>query len=93
MLLHERNAENDYRIYGVETVKTLREIQLMKYLDFSLDQIAEEFIEYIQQVCRPVRESLEIGRRDFLAFLEQFRNEQEQYTFERDIFLYCCRSR
>lgn len=87
MLLHELNAENDYRIYGVESVKTLREIQLMKYPDFSLDQIAEEFIEYIQQVCRPVREGLEIGRRDFIAFLEQFRNEQGQYTFERYIFV------
>lgn len=85
--MHERNAENDYRIYGVEPVKTLREIQLMKYLDFSLDQIAEEFTEYIQQVCRPVRESLEMGRRDFIAFLGQFRNEQGQYTFERHIFV------
>jgi DNA-binding transcriptional MerR regulator len=87
LLLYERNAENDYRIYGVESVKTPREIQLMKYPDFSLDQIADGFIEYIQQVCRSVRESLEIGRRDFIAFLEQFRDEQGQYTFERHIFV------
>ena len=52
---------------------------------------AEEFMEYIQQVCRPVRESLEIRRRDFLKFLEQFKNEQGQFTFERDTYLYCCR--
>lgn len=52
---------------------------------------AEEFMEYIQQVCRPVRGSLEIRRRDFLKFLEQFKNEQGQFTFERDTYLYCCR--
>ena len=52
---------------------------------------AEEFMEYIQQVCRPVRELLEIRRRDFLKFLERFQNEQGQFTFERDTYLYCCR--
>lgn len=52
---------------------------------------AEDFMEYIQQVCRPVRESLEIRRRDFLKFLEQFKNEQGQFTFERDTYLYCYR--
>ena len=31
-------------------------------------------MEYIQQVCRSVREPLEIRRRDFLKFLEQFKN-------------------
>ena len=48
-------------------------------------------MEYIQQVCRPVRESLELRRKDFLRFLEQFQNEQGQFTFERDTYLYCCR--
>ena len=48
-------------------------------------------MEYIQQVCRPVRESLELRRKDFLKFLEQFQNEQGQFTFERDTYLYCCR--
>lgn len=52
---------------------------------------AEEFMEYIQQVCRPVRESLEIRRRDFLKFLEQFKNEHGQFAFQRDTYLYCCR--
>ena len=52
---------------------------------------AEEFMEYIQQVCRPVREVLEIRRREFLEFLTQFGNEQGKFTFERDTYLYCCR--
>ncbi len=52
---------------------------------------AEEFMEYIQQVCRPVRETFEVRRREVLEFLEQFKNEQGQFTFERDTYLYCCR--
>ncbi len=52
---------------------------------------AEEVMEYIQQVCRPIREELELRRNEFLTFLEQLRNEQGQFTFERDTYLYRCR--
>ncbi|MBQ8326535.1 MAG: MerR family transcriptional regulator [Lachnospiraceae bacterium] len=52
---------------------------------------AEEFLEYIQQVCRPVRESLETRRKEFLEFLVRFKNEDGEFIFERDTYLYCCR--
>ena len=48
-------------------------------------------MEYIQQVCRPVREELELRRSEFLTFLQRFKNEQGQFTFERDTYLYRCR--
>lgn len=51
LLMPERNAENDYRIYGEEAVKTLGKIQLMKYLDFSLDQIAD-FLQLYENASR-----------------------------------------
>lgn len=51
---------------------------------------AEEVREYIQQVCRPVREALEVRRGEFLKFLEQYANEQGEFEFERDTYLYCC---
>ncbi len=51
LLLPERNGENDYRIYGEEAVKTLGKIQLMKYLDFSLDQIAD-FLQLYENASR-----------------------------------------
>lgn len=51
---------------------------------------AEDFMEYIQQVCRPARERIEMQRREFMEFLEQFRNEQGEFTFQRDTYLYCC---
>ena len=51
LLMPERNVENDYRIYGEEAVKTLEKIQLMKYLDFSLNQIAD-FLQLYENTSR-----------------------------------------
>ena len=51
LLVPERNEENSYRIYGDEAVKTLEKIQLMKYLDFSLDQISE-FLQLYENISR-----------------------------------------
>jgi len=53
-------------------------------------QTAEEFTDYIQQVCRPVREQLELRRSEFIKFLEQFRAKNGQFEFQRDTYLYCC---
>lgn len=51
LLLPERCEENGYRLYGEDAVRTLEKIQLMKYLDFSLDQIAE-FLQLYENVSR-----------------------------------------
>jgi len=51
LLIPERNEENSYRLYGEEAVRTLEKIQLMKWLDFSLVQIAE-FLALYENVSR-----------------------------------------
>lgn len=51
LITPKRNSENDYRIYGDEAVKTLEKIQLMKYLDFSLDRISE-FLHLYENISR-----------------------------------------
>ena len=51
LLMPERNTDNSYRLYGEEAVRTLEKIQLMKWLDFSLDQIAE-FLQLYENVSR-----------------------------------------
>ena len=51
LLLPERDEGNHYRLYGEEAVRTLEKIQLMKWLDFSLDQIAE-FLALYENVSR-----------------------------------------
>ena len=55
---------------------------------------AEEFLDYIVQVCKPVREVLELRREEFLSYLrgkEVLKNEQGIYEFTRDTFLFTCR--
>ncbi len=55
---------------------------------------AEEFLDYILQICKPVRELLERRRADFLEYLsglEELKNGQGTYEFPRDTYLYCCK--
>ncbi len=55
---------------------------------------AEEFLDYIVQVCKPVREVLEVRREEFLTYLrnkEELKNRQGEYEFTRDTFLFTCK--
>ena len=55
---------------------------------------AEEFLDYILQVCKPVREVLEVRREEFITYLkskETLKNEQGDYEFKRDTFLFTCK--
>lgn len=57
---------------------------------------AEEFLEYIVQVCKPVREVLEVRREEFLEYLgskDALKNEQGEYEFTRDTFLFTCKKK
>ena len=57
---------------------------------------AEEFLDYILQICKPVRELLELKRAEFLKYLsglEELKNEQGTYEFPRDTYLYCCKKK
>lgn len=51
LLFPQRNRQNGYRVYTEEAVRELEKIQLMKYLDFSLEQI-EEFLRRYETVGR-----------------------------------------
>jgi len=54
---------------------------------------AEEFLDYILQVCKPVREVLEVRREEFLTYLrrkEELKNRQGVYEITRDTFLFTC---
>ena len=55
---------------------------------------AEEFLDYIAQVCKPVREVLEVRREEFLSYLrakEELKNGQGVYEVTRDTALFTCR--
>lgn len=51
LLFPQRNIQNGYRVYTEAAVRELEKIQLMKYLDFSLEQI-EEFLKRYEAVGR-----------------------------------------
>jgi len=54
---------------------------------------AEEFLDYIVQVCKPVREILEVRREEFLEYLrskEELKNTEGEFEMTRDTFLFTC---
>ena len=51
---------------------------------------AEQFMDYILQVCKSVEAELEERRSEFLDFLRSKQNEQGEYEFVRDTYLFCC---
>lgn len=51
---------------------------------------AEQYMDYILQVCKSVEAELEERRSEFLKFLRSKQNEQGEYEFVRDTYLFCC---
>lgn len=77
-----------------ELKKVFQSVEKHTYVITLRFDTAEEFLEYIQQVCKPVREVLEVRRIEFLTFLkglEHLKNEQGQFEFQRDTYLYLCK--
>lgn len=97
LLLPERNTENGYRVYTEEAVSELEKIQLMKYLDFSLDQIGvflkqyetvgrEELLQEQKRLLERKRFQLEsviacVDR----AILESRENKQDRDSFLKSL--------
>lgn len=53
--------------------------------------IVDQYVDYIQQVCKPLREFLELRRLDFIKYLSTYQNEQGKYSCDRDTYLYMCK--
>ena len=52
---------------------------------------AEEYMDYLLQVCKPVEEELEERREEFLAYLRGLKEPDGGYSFVRDTYLYRCK--
>ena len=52
---------------------------------------AEEYADYLLQVCKPVEEELEQRRTEFLDYLRGKMDSEGGYTFVRDTYLYRCK--
>lgn len=52
---------------------------------------AEEYMDYLLQVCKPVEEELEQRRSEFLAYLNCLQGPSGGFSFVRDTYLYICK--
>ena len=52
---------------------------------------AEEYMDYLLQVCKPVEAELEERREEFLVYLRGLKDADGGYTFVRDTYLYRCK--
>lgn len=52
---------------------------------------AEEFTDYLLQVCKSAEPMIEEQRPEFLRYLEETQCTQGQYEITRDTYLFCCR--
>lgn len=73
-----------------ELKETFKKVERLEYVVTLSFATAEDFMEYILQVCRPAREELELRRPEFIKYLNQFENEMGYYTFDRDTYMYRC---
>jgi len=62
-----------------------------EYLTVLRFATAEEYMDYILQVCKSVEEELEQRRSEFLVYLKGMQNSEGQYELVRDTYLYVCK--
>ncbi|MDD6036793.1 MAG: MerR family transcriptional regulator [Lachnospiraceae bacterium] len=78
------------RQYETELYDIFGKVEQRTYLTKLHFATAEEYMDYILQVCKPVEAELEQRRNEFLAFLQSRKKGNGQYEFVRDTYLYCC---
>lgn len=52
---------------------------------------AEDYMDYLLQVCKPVEAELEQRRPEFLGYLHRLQRPEGGYEFVRDTYLYRCK--
>lgn len=76
--------------YEKELGRVFETVERQAYVTTLHFTTAEEYMEYILQVCKSVEPELEQRREEFLMFLKEKKNADGQYEFVRDTYLYRC---
>lgn len=76
--------------YEAELHATFEKVERHTYVTTLHFATAEEYMDYLVQVCKSVEAELEQRRAEFLDFLRGQKNEDGKYTFVRDTYLYRC---
>ncbi len=76
--------------YEKELQEVFDRVERHSYVTTLRFATAEEYMDYLLQVCKPAEEELEERREEFLAYLGTLQKPEGDYEFVRDTYLYCC---
>ena len=77
--------------YEKELREVFETVERHSYVTTLQFETAEDYMDYILQIGKPVEAELEERRTEFLEYLRNMRNPEGGYTFVRDTYLYRCR--
>ncbi len=87
----QKKFENTIRRYEAELYEVFGTVEREAYVTTLRFTAAEEYMEYLLQVCKPAEAELEERREEFLAYLRGLKDADGGYTFVRDTYLYRCK--
>ncbi len=82
--------ETTIRQYEKELRTVFDRVERHSYVTTLHFATAEEYMDYLLQVCKPAEEELEQRREAFLAYLRTLQKPEGGYEFVRDTYLYRC---
>ena len=91
LMSRQRKHESTIRQYEKELRAVFKTVERQAYVTTLRFATAEEYMDYLLQVCKPVEAELEQRRPEFLAYLRRRQDSEGEYTFVRDTYLYRCK--
>ena len=90
LITRQKKFETTIRQYEKELREVFGSVERKDYVISLRFATAEEYMDYLLQVCRPVEAELEERREEFLTYLRRLKDADGGYTFVRDTYLYLC---
>lgn len=87
----QKKHENMIRQYENELRAVFGIVERQAYVITLRFATAEEYMDYLLQICKPVETELEQRRPEFLEYLRRLQSPEGGYTFVRDTYLYRCK--
>ena len=87
----QKKHETTIRQYEKELRAVFGTVERQAYVTTLHFTTAEEYMDYLLQICKPVEAELEQRRSVFLDYLRSRKDSEGGYTFVRDTYLYRCK--
>ena len=86
----QKKFASTIRQYETELHEVFGRVERQAYVTTLRFTTAEDYMDYLLQVCKPVEAELEERREEFLTYLRGLKDADGGYTFVRDTYLYRC---